>query len=438
MTNDIILSNARVIDPATSHDRHGSVWVKNGVIHDIHDGHTSLPEGIPMYDCQGHILSPGLIDMRVFVGEPGERHKESFRSAGEAAAAGGITTIVIQPDTTPPLDEPAILEFVHRRATAASKVRVHPMAALTVGLQGKQMSEFQFLQDVGAIAFTDADHVVHNPLVFRRCLEYASSVDGLVVHHIQEPVLRASGVVTEGLYATKLGLPGIPSSAEVMMLERDIQLLSLTKARYHADMISTKAAIDALRRAKDAGQSMTSSTTAAHLALNELDIAEYQTFTRLDPPLRSEDDRAAVEQALADNVIDVIVSSHRPQDEESKRLPYEIAAVGAVGLETLLATALKSYHEGHMSLMNIIAKMTINPAKILNIRGGRIAKGAPADMIVFDPDAPWIVDRHKLRSKSKNTPFHKRRLQGKVLRTYVAGECVFSIQDRDHTPDCRD
>lgn len=425
MTDEFILHNARLIDPATNYDGQGSVWVKGGKIKDVQHGQTDLPEGLKHYDCKGNVLSPGLIDMRVFLGEPGERHKESFRSAGESAVAGGVTTIVMQPDTMPPLDEPAILEFVHRRAKAASKARVCPMAALTLGLQGKQMTEFQFLLDAGAVAFTDADHAVADPIVFRRCMEYASSVDGLVVHHVQEPTLNKNGVATEGLYATKLGLPGVPAVAEAMMLERDIQLLSLTKARYHADIISTAAALEPLRRAKDSGLSITAGTTATHLALNELDIAEYQTFARLDPPLRHEDDRMALENAVAEGLIDVISSSHRPQDEESKRLPYEIAAVGAVGLETLLSTGLKLYHEERLSLLKVIEKMTINPARILKLETGRIAKGAPADLIVFDPDAPWVVDRHKLKSKSKNTPFHKRRLQGKVILTIVDGACVY-------------
>lgn len=430
----VILYNARLVDPATGYDGTGSVWVKNGVIHDVqHVAQPDLPEGVTGYDCEGHILSPGLIDMRVFLGEPGARHKESFRSGGEAAVAGGVTTIITQPDTTPVLDEPAILEFVHRRATAASKARVHPMAALTIGMQGQQMTEFQFLLDAGAIGFTDADHVVANPIVFRRCLEYASSIDGLVTHHIQEPVFQQNGVATEGLYATKLGLPGIPAIAEAIMLERDLRLLELTHARYHADMVSTTASIKALRRAKQDGQNVTAGIAATHFGLNELDIAAYQTFARLDPPLRCEDDRMAMEDALAEGLIDVIVSSHRPQDEESKRLPFEIAAVGAVGLETLLSVSLKLYHEGRMSLVEVLAKLTVNPARILKLNTGRIAKGAPADLVVFNLDAPWVVERHHLKSKSKNTPFHKRRLQGRIISTVVAGQFVFG-----RTPDDTD
>lgn len=425
--------NARLADPATGFDGPGGVLVEEGQITaagaELREAGTA--GDAETVDCGGQVLAPGIVDMRVFIGEPGERHKESFGSAGRAAAAGGVTTIIAQPDTTPPLDEPEILEFVLRRAASDSCVRVHPMAALTRGREGERMAEYAFLLDAGAVALTDADRAVADAAVFRRCLAYASSLDALVVHHIQEPALSARGCATEGEFASRLGLPGIPAAAEAIQLQRDLELAALAGARYHADQISTAAAVDVLRRARERGQTVTASVSAVHLALNELDIADYRTFCKLRPPLRGESDRQAVEAAIAEGLLDVMVSSHRPQDEESKRQPYEQADPGAVGLETLLSVALRLVHGGLVDMPKLFEMLSLAPARLLGLDCGRLQTGAPADLVLFDPDAPWTVDRTRLRSKCRNTPFDGMSMQGQVLSTIVAGKEVYSLKENE-------
>ncbi|MEM7544935.1 MAG: dihydroorotase [Pseudomonadota bacterium] len=422
-----ILTNARLIDPATGYDGPGALRIEGGLIADMVQGAApDAPEGASVIDCNGKPLAPGIIDMRVFVGEPGERHKESYRSAGQSAAAGGVTTIVVQPDTAPPVDDPAVLEFAQRRAELASTVRVAPMAALTKGLKGREMAEYGFLLDAGAIAFTDASRPVSDPTVMRNCLDYAHSLGALVVHHPQDPAMTAEGCVTESHFASKLGLPGAHPMAERMMLARDMALVEITNARYHADQITTRQAIDVIRRAKERGLSVSCGVSHHHFCLNEFDLEDYPTFFKLDPPLREEDDRQAVAEAVADGIIDIITSSHRPQDEESKRQPFEIAAVGAVGLETLLPGALKLHHDGLMSLPSLFERLSLTPARLLGLPGGSLSEGAPADLVLFDPDMPYVLDRYELKSKSKNTPFDRRLMTGRALRTWVGGQEVFA------------
>ena len=424
---DLILANARLIDPETGYDGPGALRLSGGLIEDVAKGAApAAPDGAAIVDCGGKPLGPGIVDMRVSVGEPGERHKESYRSVGQAAAAGGVTTIAVQPDTDPPVDDPAVLEFAMRRAEAASAVRVAPMAALTRGLKGREMAEYGFLLDAGAIGFTDASHPVSDPTVFRNCLDYAKSLDALVVHHPQDPAMKTEGCVTESLFASKLGLPGVHPMAERIMLERDLALVEITGARYHADMITTASALEALVRAKDKGLNVTAGISHHHLVLNEMDLEGYPTFFKLEPPLREEEDRAAMLQAVADGAIDIVVSSHRPQDEESKRQPFEVAAIGAVGLETLLPAALKLYHDGLLTLPNLFERLSLAPARLLGGKAGRLAKGAPADLVLFDPDAPYVLDRFALKSKSKNSPFDRRLMTGRALRTWVGGEEVFA------------
>jgi dihydroorotase len=379
-------------------------------------------------ECAGHVLAPGLVDIGVTVGEPGARHLESVRSAGRAAAAGGVTTIAVQPATAPPVDDPAIIEFIQRRAAESTQVRVAVIGALTKGLQGREMAEIGLMQDAGAVAFGDAHHAVADAQVFRRCLAYANGLGALVMHHPQEPTL-SRGVATESEFSGRLGLPGSPALAERIMLERDLALVELTGAHYHADTVTTRGALTALRRAREAGLPVTAGTSIHHLALNEIDIGEYRTFFKLDPPLRAEADRAAIAEALADGLIDVIASGHTPWDEESKRVPYEAAAVGAVGLETLLTAALTLHHNEVMGLPALMAALSLNPARLLGLPGGRLSKGAPADLVLFDPDAPWLLDRFALKSKSKNTPFDRRRMTGRVLGTWVAGERLFDLTE---------
>ena len=417
-------SNARLIDPVALTDSLGALLVKDGQIAAVGDDLTA-PKDAQIIDCGGQCLAPGIIDIGVKVSEPGERHKESFRSAGQAAAAGGVTTIVTRPDTTPAIDTPETLEFVERRAQEDAPVHVLPMAALTKGRLGTEMTEIGFLQDAGAVAFTDCDRVVSNTKAFSRALTYARSLDALVIGHIQEPILSDGAAVTSGKFASLRGLPGVSPMAERMGLDRDISLLEMTGARYHVDQVTTARALPALERAKRNGLKITAGVGVHHLTLNELDVADYRTFFKLKPPLRSEEDRVAVVQAVADGLIDIICSMHTPQDEESKRLPYEEAASGAVGLETLLPAALRLYHADMIDLPRLFRALSRNPARLLGLAAGRLRTDTPADLILFDPDAPFQLDRFTLRSKSKNTPFDGARMQGKVLGTWVGGTQVW-------------
>ncbi len=415
------LTNARLIDPEGGREIRGGLVVEHGRIVEI------FTDARPGLDCRGLCLAPGIVDLGVKVGEPGERHKESFRTAGAAAAAGGVTTMITRPDTLPAIDEPERLEFILRRAIEASPVHVLPMAALTKGREGREMTEIGFLMDAGAVAFTDAA-VVTNARVFQRCLTYAAGLGALVVGHPQEPVLSAGACMTSGQFASQLGLPGVSPIAERMGLERDLALIEATGARYHADQISTAQSLPALARARAAGLPVTAGASIHHLTLNEFDVGDYRTFFKLVPPLRSEDDRTALVQALADGLIDVIGSFHTPQDEEEKRLPFEEAAAGAVGLETLLPAAMQLHHAG-LALPLLWRAMSLNPARLLGLDCGRLAPGAPADLVLFDPDAPFVLDRATLRSKSKNTPYDLRRMQGRVARTWVSGSEVFIRED---------
>ena len=417
--------NARLIDPEAGTDIVGRVRIANGKIAEIlSDDAQSVPAG-PSVDCNGKCLAPGIIDIGVKVCEPGERHKESFKSAGLAAAAGGITTMVTRPDTDPAIDSPEVLEFVTRRANEATSVNVVPMAALTKGRAGREMSEIGFLMDAGAIAFTDCDHVIADTKVYSRALTYARSLGALVVAHVQEPILSTGAAVTSGKFASLRGLPAVSPMAERMGLDRDIALIEMTGARYHVDQITTARALPALERAKRNGLDISAGVSIHHLTLNELDVADYRTFFKVKPPLRSEDDRLAVIEAVRTGLIDIISSMHTPQDEESKRLPFEEAASGAVALETLLPAAMRLYHAEQLDLPTLFRAMSLNPAKRLGLPGGRLSVGAPADLVLFDPDAPFVMDRTTLQSKSKNTPFDGQRMQGKVLATYVAGQPVY-------------
>ncbi len=417
---NLTFTNARLIDPETGTDTIGSLTVEDGVI----TGINTTPTG-DVVDCGGKCLAPGIVDIGVKVCEPGERHKESYRTAGLAAAAGGVTTVVTRPDTAPAIDSPEVLEFVARRAREASQVRMIPMAALTKGREGREMVEVGFLKDAGAAAFTDCDRVVTDTKVFARCLTYARSLNALVIAHPQDPVMSKGAAVTSGKFASLRGLPAVSPMAERMGLERDLALVEMTNAAYHADNLSTATALPALERAKAAGLDVTAGVNIHHLTLNELDVGNYRTFFKVKPPLRSEDDRKAMVAAVASGLIDIISSMHTPQDEESKRLPYEEAASGAVALETLLPAAMRLYHAGDMDLPTLWRALSLNPAKRLGLEGGRLADGAPADLVLFDPDAPFVMDRFKLQSKSKNTPFDEQRMQGKVLATWVGGKEVF-------------
>ncbi len=425
--SDLVFSNARLINPESGSDTVGWLLVQDGKIASIGEGDFSASErsATERVDCGGKCLAPGIVDIGVKVCEPGERHKESYKSAGLAAAAGGVTTMVTRPDTTPATDTPESLEFVTRRAQADTPVNVLPMAALTKGREGREMTEIGFLLDAGAVAFTDCDHVVAKTKVFSRALTYARSCGALVIAHPQDPGLSAGAAATSGKFAALRGLPAVSPMAERMGLDRDIALLEMTGAKYHADQITTARALPALERAKRNGLDITAGTSIHHLTLNELDVADYRTFFKVKPPLRSEDDRQAVIEAMRTGLIDTLSSMHTPQDEESKRLPFEEAASGAVAMETLLPAALRLYHAGQLDLPTLFRAMALNPAKRLGLDCGRLAKGAPADLVLFDPDVPFVLDRFTLKSKSQNTPFDGQRMQGKVAATYVAGKEVF-------------
>ena len=413
-----LLTNAKVIDPVTETISDGEIMFEDGII-------ISREKEDKTIDCQGFYLCPGLIDLGVKVGEPGERHKESYKSAGAAAAAGGVTTIVTRPDTHPAIDTPEVLEFIRRRAHEVCPVNVVHMAALTKERAGREMTEIGFLKDAGAIAFTDFNNVVRNSKILSRALSYAKSMDALVIGHPQDPDLSDETVATSGKFASLRGLPSVTPLAERMGLDRDMALVELTGAQYHFDQITTARSIPALERAKRNGHKVTAGTSIHHLTLNEFDIADYRSFFKLDPPLRSENDRLAIIDAVNSGVIDVISSFHTPQDEESKRLPFETAAAGAVGLETLLPASLQLFHNQSVSLAKLIKTMTLNPATLLGLPSGRITPGAPADLIIFDTDVPFILDRERLQSKSKNTPFDGHKKQGRVMQTIVNGKTIF-------------
>jgi len=413
--------NARIVDPEDGTVRKGAIVVADGLIAAETAGDAHADEVI---DCGGACLAPGIVDIGVKIGEPGERHKESFRSAAAAAAAGGVTTMVVRPDTTPPIDTPEMLEFVTRRA-AVSPVRIRHMCALTKGREGREMAEIGFLLDAGAVAFTDGDRVVRDSRVLSRCMRYARGLGAMVVGHPQDPDLSAGAAATSGKFASLRGLPAVPAMAERMGLERDLALVEMTGVAYHADQITTAAALAPLARARDAGLDVTAGVSIHHLTLNEFDVGDYRTFFKVKPPLRAERDREAVVAALADGLIDIVSSMHTPQDEESKRLPFEEAASGAVGLETLLPAALRLVHAGHIDLPALFAALSTKPARRFGLPGGSLRPGAPADLVLFDPDAPFVLDRFALHSKSKNTPFDGARLQGKVLGTWVGGRRIF-------------
>lgn len=420
---NLALTNARLIDPATGTQTHGGVLVRDGVIVDLGPSVRpgALPEGAEIHDCGGLILAPGLIDLCAFAGEPGAEHRETLRTASEAAAAGGVTTLVCRPDTDPVVDDPAIIDFIKRRARDKAIVNVLPSAALTKGLRGGEMTEFGLLMEAGAVFFTDGPRSVMNAQVMRRALIYARDFGALIVHHPEDPNLRGEGVMNEGEFASRLGLHGIPHVAETIILERDLALVAATGGRYHASMISCSGSIELIRRAKAAGLNVTCGVSINNLTLNENDVGAYRTFCKLSPPLRHENERLALVDALADGTIDVIVSDHDPQDVETKRQPFGEAANGAVGLETMLSAALRLHHSGDVPLPRLIAAMTSVPAALIGSQAGRLAVGAPADLIVIDPDAAYVLAKAKLRSRSKNSPFDEARMDGRVVSVMVGG-----------------
>jgi len=418
--------NARLIDPASGKDEPGGLLVRDGVIADLGAKlRRNAPDDARVIDCKGHVLCPGLIDMQVFTGEPGQEHRETLKTASQAAAAGGVTTIVVMPDTEPVIDQVALVDFIQRRARDNAVVHVHVMAAMTRGLKGQEMTEIGLLQRAGAIAFTNGKASVSNARVMRNVLLYAKDFDALIVHHTEDPHLTDGTVMNSGEVATRLGLPGVNKAAETIVLERDLRLVEITGGRYHAAQITCAESLAVMRAAKARKLPVTCGVSINHLTLNENDIGPYRTFFRLRPPLRAEEDRTAMVRGLAAGEIDVIVSSHDPQDADTKRHPFAEAADGAIGLEMLLAAALRLYHSGEIALLPLLKAMTVNPAKLLGLPAGRLEKGAPADLILVDLGQPWVVDKAEIRARSKNSPFDESKMQGRVLVTMVAGKPVY-------------
>ena len=419
--------NARLLDPASGRDETGALLTEGRKIVDLGpalfaDG---VPEGIEVVDCAGHCLAPGLVDMHVHLREPGHEHKETLASGGLAAAAGGVTTMACMPNTDPVIDDIALVQFIERRARETSLVRIHPIAAITKGLGGEQLTEMGMLAEAGAVAFSDDGRPVFNSLVMRRAMSYSTAFNALVIQHAEDPNLSACGCMNEGETATRLGLPGIPNASEAVIVERDIRLAEITGGRYHVAHISTLEAIDAVRRAKARGLTVTAEAAPHHFALNETAIGDYRTFAKMAPPLRDEDSRRAVVEGLRDGTIDAIATDHAPHDQDSKRLPLAHAANGVVGLETLLTLSLELYHNGHIPLLALLGAMTIRPAELLGLDVGRLSVGAPADLLLFDLDCPWQIEVDAFHSKSKNSPFDGRPVQGRALQTVVGGRTVY-------------
>ncbi len=423
----LVLVNAQLIDPASNRDEIGGVVIENGIITDIGLQVTAenANDQMDVVDCKGRVLAPGLVDMRVFIGEPGNEHRETLASASQAAAAGGVTTIVTMPNTDPVIDDVALVDFIKRRARDTGLVHVHPMAALTKGLEGQQMTEIGLLQEAGAVGFSDGGSTIADTQLLRRTLAYAKQFKALVSVHAEDPSLAREGVMNEGEIATRLGLTGIPDVAETIIVERDLRLVELTQGQLHFAQLSTRGAVDAIRDAKHHKSPITCGVSITHLLLNENDIGSYRTFFKLSPPLRSEDNRTALIDGLKDGTIDVIVSSHNPQSADTKRHPFAEAAVGAIGLETLLSAALSLHHNNDVPLMRVLEVLTSAPAKILGIQAGTMAPGANADLVLIDLDTPWIVNPDDFHSKSKNSPFEDHKLQGRCVRTFIAGRTVY-------------
>jgi dihydroorotase len=423
--------NAEIVAPAQGLKGKGGVLIEDGWILAAGPKVTreTVGPGAALVDCTGLTLIPGLIDMRVFTGEPGTEYRETLASASEAASAGGVTTMIVMPNTQPIVDDAAIVDFILRRARDTALVRVAPMAAITKGLGGELMTEIGALREAGAVAVTDGLKSVANANVFRRALTYARDFGMLVVQHVEEPTL-ATGVMNASEIAGRLGLAGIPAMAEVIMLERDLRLVELTGAPYHAAQISSRMSVDVMRQAKARGLPVTCGVSIHHLTLNENDVGAYRTFFKLSPPLRSEEDRRALVEAVADSTIDVIVSGHDPQSADTKRLPFAEAAFGAIGLETMLSAALGLYHDKLIGMDRLVEAMSSKPAEILGLEAGRLAPGAPADFALIDPTLSWTVEDDVLRSRAKNSPFEHRTLEGRCVETVVAGASIYAYPRR--------
>jgi dihydroorotase len=421
---DTLITNARLLDPASGLDAPGALLIRDGLIADCGAGLTG-PEGAAVVDAAGACLAPGLIDLRANLGEPGAEHRETIASAAQAAAAGGITTICVLPDTDPALDDPALISFITRRGEATGSVALLPYGAATSGCAGKELAEYGLLREAGAIAFTDGVRAIASARTMRLALSYARAFGAFIVQHPEEPSLASGGAATEGELATRLGLPGITPAAEAIMVARDIALARITGGHVHFAHVSTAAALDLIRAAKAEGLAVTCDTAPPYFDLNETAIGDYRSYAKLSPPLRTEADRQAVVAALADGTIDAIASDHQPRDADDKRLPFAQAEAGGAALATLLGVTLARVHAGDLPMLTALGLLTARPATLLGLPQGRLAKGAPADLVLFHPDRGWKVEAGKLPGKAQNSPFDGRALEGRVLGTWKAGRRVF-------------
>ena len=421
--------NANIIDPHNSlNERGGLIIGENGLIEAIGKkvNTNNIPSREKVIDLKEKYIFPGLVDMRVFVGEPGYEYKENFRTLSNAALAGGVTSVVTMPNTDPVIDNVSIVDFLKRRGRDKSKINIFPCASLTKNLEGTSMTEFGLLQKKGIIAFTDGTKTIQNTQLMSRIMNSAKDLGTLIMQHAEDYHLSKNGMINSGIIATKLGLSGIPDVAERIIIERDLTLLENIKCRYHISQISSAKSVEILKERKE-NVNFTTGVSINNLSLNENDIGDFKTFLKLSPPLRKEEDRISLVQGLKDETIDVIVSDHKPEDEEQKRLTFAKAATGASGIETLLSLSLELYHNGSLKLETVIKALTSNPAKILKIKKGNLSIGNDADFCIVDLNKPWIVKKDKLISKSKNTSIEDKKLQGKVTNTYVKGEELFKI-----------
>ncbi len=428
-TSNLIFDHVRILDPASGRDEMAQLRVSDGVIAEI-STRVSVPHGAIIRDGAGKALIPGLIDMMAFTGEPGFEHRETLATASDAAARGGVTTMIVMPNTEPAIDDAALVDFIRRRARDTASVNIIPMAAITKGCHSDQLTEFGLLLEAGAIAFSNGDRAVMNALTMRRALSYAANFNALIVHHAMDENLARAGVMNEGELATRMGLSGIPACAETVMIDRDIRLVASTGSRYHLSQISSAESLGVIAEARRNGLAVTCGVSANHLYLNENDVENYRTFAKLNPPLRSENDRQALVDALADGLIDVVVSAHNPQDADAKRQPFAQSADGSVGLETLLTTLISLHHAERLDLLTLLKTVTAQPATILNLDSGQICEGKTADLCLVDIDAPWVIDADQLVSKSQNAALDGRRVQGLVAATYVNGQCIYD-QERE-------
>ena len=423
--------NARIIDPSQGIDEIGGLIVDaNGKIKAVGKkvNKENIPKTSEKIDLKSKVLIPGIVDMKVFVGEPGFEYKENFRSLSNAALSGGVTSVVSMPNTSPAIDNVSMVDFILRRGRDKSGINIFPSATLTRNMEGKLMTEFGLLSKKGIIGFTDATKTIQNSEIMSRIMNYASDLDVLVMQHPEDQELSKGRCISEGEISTRLGLQGIPDIAEKIIIERDLSLLGEYPCRYHISQLSSAKSVEVIKKYKKEGIKFSAGVSINNLSLNENDIGDFKTFMKVSPPLRKEDDRKALIKGIKDGYVDVIVSDHKPEDEESKRLPFAQAAEGSIGIETLLSLALELYHNQSLPLKKIIETITCNPARILKINKGNLKKGSDADLCIFDLNEPWKVDVSKLKSKSKNAAIENRKLQGKVLMTYLKGESVFSLQ----------